>query len=51
MTGAKQEIGPMTPHEEHRSHRPDPDRWGAITLLLDMVAIAVIGTLVLTYRV
>jgi hypothetical protein len=46
--GGQQEIGPMTPQEVHRSHRPAPDRWGAIALLLGMVAIAVIGALVLT---
>jgi hypothetical protein len=39
----------MTPHEEHHpQHRPDPDRWGAIPLLLGMVAITLIGILVLT---
>jgi hypothetical protein len=38
-------------HTEHDLHRPtvdDENRWGAIPLLLGVVAIAVIGVLVLT---
>jgi hypothetical protein len=41
----------MTPHEEHYPHRPSSDdgnHWGAIPLLLSMLAIAIVGILVLT---
>jgi hypothetical protein len=44
----------MTTHEEHYPHRPTPDdgnRWGAVHLLLGMVAIALIGALVLTHSI
>jgi hypothetical protein len=47
VTGAKGD-GPMTPHEEHYPRRPDPDRWGAIPLLLGMVTIVLVGILILT---
>ena len=50
MTGA--EGGPMTHYEEHNPlHRPDPDRSGAIPLLLGTVAIALIGILILTNNI
>jgi hypothetical protein len=41
-------MAQMTPHEVHYPHRPDRDRQKMITLLLYIVAAAVIGTLVLT---
>jgi hypothetical protein len=53
VTGAK-EMALMTPHEEHYPHPPtfgDENRWGAMTLLLSTVAIALIGVLVLTSSV
>jgi hypothetical protein len=51
MTGAEGD-GPMTHYEERNPpHRLDPDCYGAIALLLGMVAIALIGILVLTNNI
>jgi hypothetical protein len=44
----------MTTREEHYPHRPtvdDEKRWGATTLLLSMVATALIGVLILTHSI
>jgi hypothetical protein len=38
----------MTPHEVQYPDRPHPDHWRTISLLLSIVAVALIGILVLT---
>jgi hypothetical protein len=38
----------MTPHEVHYPHRQLPDYSGALSLLLGIIAVALIGLLVLT---
>jgi hypothetical protein len=47
-TGGQRRMAPMTSHEVHYQHRPNPEHRVSVPLLLGMVAVILIGILMLT---